>query len=63
MNALSFRTSTENGLSFELLVDGEPLGKLIGSRDTEIPFWLIDDDLPYFPPSGALSGSRLDNDL
>jgi len=55
MNTLSFRTSYENklnGLSFELLVDGKPISGLIGARDSEIPYWLFDDDLPYFPPFG-----------
>lgn len=52
MNTLSFRTSTENGLSFELLVDGQSLGSLIGARDSEITYWIVDDDLPYYPPFG-----------
>jgi hypothetical protein len=52
VNTLSFRTSTENGLSFELLVDGQSLASLIGAGDSEIPYWLVEDDLPYFPPFG-----------
>lgn len=52
MNNLAYRTSEENGLSFELVVDGQSLASLIGSRDAEIPYWIIDDDLPYFPPFG-----------
>ena len=51
MNRLDYRTSEENGLSFELLVDGQPLGLLVGARDTIIPYWIIEDDLPYFPPN------------
>src|SRR6476646_7760930 len=52
MNTLAFRTTEENGLSFELLVDGQPLGELVGARDMAIPFWIIEDDLPYWPPHG-----------
>ena len=53
MNTLSFRITEENDLSFELLVDGESLGTLVDSCDKAIPFWLIEDDFPYFPPYGA----------
>jgi hypothetical protein len=49
VNTLSFRTTQDNGLSFELLVDGELLGSLIESNDTAIPYWLIEDDLPCLP--------------
>jgi hypothetical protein len=59
MNVLDYRTSDENGLSFELLVDGQPLGTLVGARDTMIPYWIIEDDLPYFPPHGP----RHDSDV
>jgi hypothetical protein len=52
MNTLAFRTTEENGLSFELLVDGLPLGELVGAQDMAIPFWIIEDDLPYWPPHG-----------
>jgi hypothetical protein len=50
MNTLSYRWTEDNGLSFELLVDGQPLGALVGARDTAIPYWIIEDDLPYCPP-------------
>ena len=52
MNALSYITSAENGLSFELLVDDQPLHELIGGEDGGIPYWDIEDDLPYYPPHG-----------
>jgi hypothetical protein len=52
MNTLSFRTSDQNVLSFELLVDGRPLGELVGARDWAFPFWIVVDDLPRFPPHG-----------
>ncbi|MEQ1905732.1 MAG: hypothetical protein ABL888_16205 [Pirellulaceae bacterium] len=51
MNALDYRRIDDNGLSFELLVDGIPLGELVGARDTAIPYWIIEDDLPYLPPN------------
>jgi hypothetical protein len=50
MNKHGYRCTDENGLSFERLVDGEPLGQLVGARDTAIPYWIIEDDLPYYPP-------------
>ncbi len=51
MNTLDYRETNRWGLSFELLVDDQPISALIGSWDTrspivDIPFWLIDDDLP-----------------
>ena len=46
MNTLSFRCTSENGLSFELLVDEQPLGVLIGSEHIAIPYWILDDGLP-----------------
>lgn len=52
MNTLAFRTTNENGLSFELLVDGRPLGELVGAGDLAIPFWDVVDDLPRWPPHG-----------
>jgi len=53
MNELGYRISDENGLSFELLVDGDPLGDVIDSADNEIPYWIVGDDLPTFPPRSA----------
>lgn len=50
MPTLSYRCTEENGLSFELLVDGEPLGVLIGSQDTAFPYWIVEDGLPRWPP-------------
>lgn len=49
MNVLDYRTSDENGLSFALLVDGQPLGDLIGATEIEIPYWYFNDDLPPYP--------------
>jgi hypothetical protein len=59
MNKLAYRCTDDNGLSFELLVDGEPLGKLVGAHDWAIPFWDIVDDLPYFPPHGRKRGADI----
>lgn len=52
MNTLTFRTTDDNGLSFELLVNGRPLGELVGAQDWAIPFWIVEDDLPHSPPNG-----------
>jgi len=52
MNQLTFRATNDNGLSFELLVDGLPLGERVGASDWAIPFWIVEDDLPHWPPHG-----------
>lgn len=51
MHILDYRCTDENGLSFVLLVDGQALGELIGARDSAIPYWIINNDLPHLPPS------------
>jgi hypothetical protein len=53
MNALSYHRTQENGLSFELLVDWQPLGALIGSQNHALPYWLLENDLPHWPPYGS----------
>jgi len=52
MQTLSYRCSEDNGLSFELLVDGQPLGALVGSRGTAFPYWIAEDGLLRWPPRG-----------
>ena len=52
MNTLSYRTTDQNGLSFELAVDGRSLGELVGARDWAFPYWDVLDDLPRWPPHG-----------
>jgi hypothetical protein len=52
MNTLSYRCTDDNGRSFELLVDGRPLGELVGAQDHAIPYWIVKDDLPHYPPDG-----------
>jgi hypothetical protein len=56
---LGYRCTDANGLSFELLVDGRPLGNVVGARDTAIPYWIVRDELPYWPPDGP----QLDPDI
>jgi hypothetical protein len=46
MNTLTYQCSEVNGLSFTLLVNGQPLVALVGGMDREIPFHLVDDGLP-----------------
>jgi len=53
MNTLSYRSTTDNGLSFELLVDGVTLPELLGDGNGSIPYWIVEDDLPYWPPHGT----------
>ncbi len=50
MNVLSFRTSPEDGLSFELLIDSQSLSELVNDGYEGIPYWNIHADLPSLPP-------------
>jgi hypothetical protein len=52
MDLLEYVSTNDNGLSFELRVNGLPLAQLIGSHDTAIPYWIIKDDLPRYPTYG-----------
>ena len=46
MNKLSYRCTEDNGLSIELLIDGQPLVELVDLGDTLIPYYLFEGDLP-----------------
>ncbi len=59
MPILSFRCPRENELFFELLVDGEPLGALVGSQGAGIPARIVDDGLPGYPPYGESSSPEI----
>ena len=49
MNHLDFRTTNDNDLSIELLVDGRPIEGLADGGDTSIPHWLFEGlDLPNY---------------
>jgi hypothetical protein len=48
MNTIDYRSIDENGLSFELLIDGWPFGELIGVPNASIPVWLFENDLPSY---------------
>lgn len=50
INTLSYNFFDQNDGSFELLVDGVPLAELVNYEDTLIPFWIIDNGIPTFPP-------------
>ena len=49
MNTISVEVSKANGLSFELLVDGQPIGALLNDGNAGIPYWLAKDGLPTYP--------------
>ena len=53
MSTLSYSSSPDNGLSFDLLVDDATLGEVLGDGNEGIPYWIIEDDLPYWPPHGS----------
>jgi hypothetical protein len=48
MNVLGYRVSDENGFSVQLTIDGAPLAGLVGARDSWIPYWLFEGDLPRY---------------
>ena len=52
MDRLAFHETSNNGLSFELLVNGKPLCEMIGGEEGGIPYWLFEDNLPHYPPFG-----------
>src|SRR5262245_40886672 len=54
MNLLGYTCSDTNPGWFGLLVDGQPLGALIGGLDREIPFFLMEEDLPRPTDSAVL---------
>ena len=60
MHTLSVEESEENGLSFELLVDGTPLRVLVSGASGGIPYWIVEDDLPYFPTTSDEAARRSD---
>lgn len=53
MNTLSYRTIDQNGRSFELLIDGQPIDELIGAADSAIPYWLFKDGVNELPRKGV----------
>jgi hypothetical protein len=53
MSTLAYRSSSDNGLSFDLLVDGVALGEVLGDGNEGLPYWIVEDDLPYWPPHGT----------
>lgn len=59
MPTLSYRCTDDNGLSFELLVDDQALGALVGSRDTAFPYWIVEDGLPRWPPHGLIEDPEI----
>lgn len=52
MNNLTVVENLENGLSFELLVDGQPLSELLNDGNGPIPYWIAAHGIPTWPPSG-----------
>ena len=49
LNNLDYRTTTDNDLSFELLVDGKLIERLELGDNRAIPYWLFEkDDLPSY---------------
>src|SRR5687768_15051601 len=58
MDTLSYVITDDNGLSFELCVNGTPLGELIRSQDNAIPYWMIGEELPRHRSCG--DGLELD---
>lgn len=50
INTLSCNFFDQNGGSFELLIDDVLLTDQANYEDSLIPFWIIDEGIPTFPP-------------
>jgi hypothetical protein len=50
VNTLRVQITSGNGLSFDLLIEGQRIGELIDDGNEGIPYWIVEDDLPYWPP-------------
>ena len=48
-NILDFQASKNHKLSFELLVDGRPIGEIAGSSAISILYWLFKTGVALFP--------------
>jgi hypothetical protein len=49
MNILDYLSIEDYTLSFELLVDGQPISKLVGTSDTVIPYRLFKNGIALSP--------------
>jgi hypothetical protein len=49
MNILDYRSIENHTLSFELLVDGKSISKLVGTSDTAIPYRLFNNGIALSP--------------
>ena len=61
MNCISVTTGREwFGLYFDLLVDGVPIQDLLHSGDAGIPYWLVQNGLPFYSPErGNIQNSHI----
>ena len=50
MNSLSVAISSDNGLSFDLLIDGISISEILGDRNAGIPYWISERGIPTWPP-------------
>lgn len=61
MNILGYRCSENHILSFELSIDGEDIGKVIGSNNTAIPYrlFLVGLALPPLDRLSSMTDERI----
>ncbi|WP_148215706.1 hypothetical protein [Acaryochloris marina] len=56
LNVLNYRSLEVHGLSFELMVDRKPIGEIVGTSDTAVPYWLFKTGVALRPLSQLNSG-------
>lgn len=56
LNVLSYRSLEVHGLSFELMVDRKPMGEIVGTADTAVPYWLFKTGVALRPLSRLENG-------
>jgi hypothetical protein len=50
INILSYKFFDQNGGSFELIIDDVSLAEQVDYKESFIPYWIIDNGIPTFPP-------------
>jgi hypothetical protein len=53
MNSLALAVTPDNGLTFELIVDDKPISHWLADGNEGIPYWIVNEGLPTWPPHTA----------
>jgi hypothetical protein len=59
MNILNFKPIYENhGICIDLYIDDKSIYEIFDKNIYSLPYWIFDDDLPYYPPGEKENNSR-----